>query len=157
MWTRQVYYATGNSNEACRRDASHAIQVLQPQATTHLENIRRKRQESYIFFLDNRGFGGFDLALFDERICNGGHDTSVTNDGILEQQVELLITTDGLHDVAWNDSHLAILLGAIASHFEHLGRKILHNSRNVDTRANTNLSAVLAILELTVHSSNWKH
>jgi hypothetical protein len=83
-------------------------------------------------------------------------DTTSSDGYAAEQLVQLLIVADGELDVARNDTSLLIVSRGVASEFEHLSGKVLHDSGHVDGSSRSYAVSIASLLEETVDTADRK-
>ena len=82
---------------------------------------------------------------------------SAVCDGRLDQNVELLVATDGQLQVSWRNSFDFHLFARVAGQLEHFGSQVLENRRTVDGRRRTHSILVSFFLDVAMDSTNLVH
>jgi hypothetical protein len=71
-----------------------------------------------------------------------------------QETVELLIVTDGQHDVARNDTDTLVIARGVSGQLEDLSGQVLEDGGEVDGSTNTDARSVLSFAELTVETTD---
>ena len=105
--------------------------------------------------LDNERslFLGSLLFLGEERM-DGGDDTSVGDDDVVKELVQLLVVTDGDHDVTGDDTDTLVIARSVSGKLENLGGQVLQNGGEVDGGSDTDTASILTLLKLTVETTD---
>jgi hypothetical protein len=98
------------------------------------------------------GLGGEELRE------NVGEDTTLRDDNVAEELVELLVVADGKLQVTGDDTRLLVVTGGVTGELEDLGSKVLEDSGEVDGGPGTDTLGVVAALEVTVDTTDgdWR-
>ena len=83
-----------------------------------------------------------------------GQDSSLSDDGVVQQLVELLVVPDGQEDVSGVDSVLLVVLGGVAGEFKNFSGKIFKNSSQIDWSTSTDSLGVLGVSQESSDSSD---
>ena len=85
---------------------------------------------------------------------NVGEDTSFSNGGVVQQLVEFLVVSDGQQDVSGDNSGLLVVLGSVASEFEHLSSEVFEDGGEVDGGTGADSFGVVGVSEETSDSAD---
>jgi hypothetical protein len=83
-----------------------------------------------------------------------GEDTTLRDDDVAEELVELLVVADGELEVAGHDTRLLVVAGGVTGELEDLGGEVLEDGGEVDGGTRTDALGVVAALEETVDTTN---
>jgi hypothetical protein len=68
--------------------------------------------------------------------------------------VQLLVVADGNHDVTRDDTDTLVITRGVSGELEDLSSQVLQDGSEVDGGSDTNTASILALLELTVETSD---
>ena len=83
-----------------------------------------------------------------------GQHSSLGDDGVVQQLVELLVVPDGQEDVSGVDSVLLVVLGGVAGEFEDFSGEVLEHGGQVDWGSGTDSLGVLGVSQESSDSSH---
>jgi hypothetical protein len=85
---------------------------------------------------------------------NVGEDTTLRDDDVAEELVELLVVADGKLKVTGDDTRLLVVTGGVTGKLEDLGGEVLKDGGEVDGGTRTDALGVVALLQETVDTTN---
>ena len=83
-----------------------------------------------------------------------GEDSSLGDDGVVEEFVEFLVVADGEQNVSGDDSGLLVVLGGVAGQLEHLSGEVLEHGGEVDGGSGSDSLGVVGVSEETADSAD---
>lgn len=86
--------------------------------------------------------------------CNMGNNTTLRDDNVTKELVQLLIVADCKLEVAWYDTLLLIVTSSITSELEDFSREIFKHCGQVDWSTRTHTLGVVTTLEHSVNTTN---
>lgn len=104
--------------------------------------------------LDDQGSLILTLLILAEEGVDRVHDTSRGDNDVVEQLVQLLVVADGNHDVTRNNTDTLVVARSVTSQLEDFGGQVLQNGSEVNGSSNTNTASILALLKLTVQTTD---
>merc|ERR1711939_565785 len=81
-------------------------------------------------------------------------DTTLRDDDVSEEAVQLLVVADGELEVTRDDTRLLVVTGSVAGELEDLGSEVLENSGEVDGSTGTDTLGVVTAAEETVDTTD---
>lgn len=94
------------------------------------------------------GLGGQELRV------DVGEHTTLRDDNVAKELVELLVVADSELQVTGHDTRLLVVTGSVTGELEDLGSEVLEDSREVDGGTGTDTLGVVATLEETVDTTD---
>lgn len=83
-----------------------------------------------------------------------GKNTTLGDDDVAKQLVELFVVADGELKVTGHDTRLLVVTGGVTGELEDLSSEVLEDSGEVDWCSGTDTLGVVALLEETVDTTN---
>ena len=96
------------------------------------------------------------FALWPEALDNVWKNTASCHMGVTEEFVELIVISDCELKVAWSDTSLAILLGALARQIKHLKGEVLEDTSHEDTGTESDTLSVSSSSDSAVETADWE-
>lgn len=96
------------------------------------------------------GLGGQELG------GNAWEDTTLGDGNTTQELVELLVVSDGELEVTGDDTGLLVVTSGVSGQLEDLSGEVLEDGSQVDWGTSTNSLGVVAVLEVTVDTSDWE-
>ena len=82
------------------------------------------------------------------------YNSSLRDDDVAEQLVELLIVADGELQVTGDDTRLLVVTGGVSSELEDLGGEVLEDGGEVDGCSSSDTLGVVTLAEETVDTTD---
>ena len=83
-----------------------------------------------------------------------GQNSSLGDEDLVQQLVQLLIVGDGEHDMPWDDPLLLVVSGCVASQLHDLSSEILQHGGEIDRGLCTNQLGVVSFAKISVDSTD---
>jgi len=82
------------------------------------------------------------------------HDTTLGDDDVTEELLQLLVVSDGQLQMTRDDTLLLIITSGVASKFENFSSKVLENGSKINRCTSPYTLSVVALLQETVDTTN---
>jgi hypothetical protein len=94
------------------------------------------------------GLGG------EESSVDVGDNTTSRDGNVGKKLVQLLVVTDGKHNVTGDNTDTLVVAGSVTGKLENLSSQVLEDGGEVDGSTNTNTASILTLTKLTVKTSD---
>jgi hypothetical protein len=99
---------------------------------------------------------GFISILLGQKGVDVGEDTSLSNGGVGQQLVELLVVPDGEEDVPGVDPGLLIVLSSVTGQLKNLSSEVLEDGSQIDWSASTDSLGILGVSQQSSEPTDWE-